>query len=50
MVDFHDPAELARDFSASSFLVWLYSPKFHWAHHSTAVLLKLENVTDGIYM
>ena len=50
MVNFQDPAEIVRDFSASPLLFWLYSPKFHWAHHSAVVLVRFESVTDGIYM
>ena len=50
MVNFQDPNEIARDFCASSFLVWFYNPKFHWAHHSAVTLLRVQNVADGIYM
>ena len=41
MVNLQDPDELARNFCASSFLVWFYNPKFHWAHHSTVTLLRI---------
>ena len=51
MVNFQDPAEVAQDFGASSFLVWLCSPKSHWTHHdSAALLVRLSAITDGVYM